>query len=103
MPQDARLVATCQAGRCQVVDLAAHASTACTDDAQCRIRTNVCCECGGPTSVDHLVAVNTASEPSFASLVCSSDQACPECMPIYPAEAMALCNDGHCEAVYPVY
>lgn len=99
--QDARLIATCDAGRCKLVDLAAHPSTACTADSQCRIRTNVCCECGGPTNVEHLIGVS--SEPAFVALVCSSDQACPECEPIYPPGAMALCDDGHCEAVYPVY
>jgi hypothetical protein len=100
MPQDATLIATCDAGRCKVVDLMAHGSTTCTSSSECRIRTNVCCECGGPANIEHVIAVNVSAEPDFAKLVCDANQACPECAPIYPSDVVALCSGGRCEAAW---
>jgi hypothetical protein len=99
MAQDARLVATCTGGKCAVVDLAQHASTECGATSDCRIRTNACCECGGPTDVEHVIAIAGSAEASFSALVCDEAQACPECAPVYPPEMTAVCTDGHCEAV----
>lgn len=93
MPNDPTLVATCSAGTCQVVDLLAHASTTCTNEADCRVRTTACCECGGPTDDEHLVAVS--DEPAYSALVCDA-QGCPECAPQYPPKQVA-CEAGHCK------
>jgi hypothetical protein len=95
-PQDPTLLATCEAGRCTVVDLLTHPSTSCTDATQCRVRTNACCECGGPTDSDHLIAVSTVSSGGYEPLVCDPDSACPECAPVYPAVTLD-CVDGHCQ------
>lgn len=100
MAQDARLIATCEAGHCKVVDLAAHDATSCSQASDCRIRTNVCCECGGPIDVEHLVAIANDGEAAFSSLVCDAGQGCPECAPTYPPEVTATCASGHCEAVW---
>ena len=96
--QDARLIATCAASSCEVVDLALHTSTECAKDADCRIRTNVCCECGGPTDAQHIVAIAVNGEASFSALVCDEGQGCPECAPVYPPNATAVCVKGHCQA-----
>lgn len=101
MAQDATLIATCSSGRCTVVDLLAHAATACGAAADCRIRTNVCCECGGPMDQEHLVSIS--DESLFQPLVCDPLQACPECAPVYPPEYSADCSGGHCVAKGPVF
>jgi len=93
MPTDPTLVATCSAGTCQVVDLLKHAATSCTSENDCRVRTTACCECGGPTDDEHLIAV--AQEPAYSALVCDG-QGCPECAPQYPPKAL-VCEAGHCK------
>lgn len=102
MVQDSRLVATCEPTQCKVVDLAKHASTSCTDDGDCRIRTNACCECGGPVDQAHIIAINSSKEADFAAVACDPGAGCPECAPSYPAEAKAVCNGGHCEVAWAV-
>lgn len=99
-PQDATLIATCDAGHCKVVDLRTHAATACGAASDCRVRTNVCCECGGPTDIEHIIA--TSSESELSPLVCDG-QACPECAPIYPSEVVVDCLNGHCNAAWPSF
>lgn len=91
--QDPTLLATCDAGQCVVIDLQEHPSTACSDVSECRVRGNVCCECGGPTEPPNLVAVGSAG--GFETLVCDPGTACPECAPVYPALELA-CTAGHC-------
>lgn len=92
MPTDPTLIATCNAGTCEVVDLLQHPSTACADVAECRVRTTACCECGGPTDDEHLIAIST--DASYSALVCDG-QGCPECAPQYPPKTLA-CESGHC-------
>jgi hypothetical protein len=93
------LVPTCAAGQCKVVDLRMEAITACTTDAECRIRTTSCCECGGDP---RYVAVSTTTESdAYAALVCPTGTACPECVPVYPDTVVARCVAGHCEATVP--
>jgi len=101
MAQDASLIATCSNGHCAVVDLLVHDSTSCAVATDCRIRTNVCCECGGPTDGEHLVAIS--NESLFQPLVCDPLQACPECAPVYPSEYSADCSGGHCIAKGPSF
>ncbi|MGE0323224.1 MAG: hypothetical protein AB7S68_13015, partial [Polyangiaceae bacterium] len=52
------LVATCEAGRCKLVDLSLEPLAKCAVDSDCRLRSNTCCECGAPTDPGHLTAVN---------------------------------------------
>lgn len=95
---DPTLVATCQAGVCELVDLRSHAASACERDQDCRLRTPDCCECGGDTSLGRLLGISTSSERDYAELVCDPDQACPECAPIYPPEVTVECSaSGRCE------
>ncbi len=103
MVQDSRLVATCASAKCKLVDLATHSSTTCASDGDCRVRTNACCECGGPVDQAHLVAINASKESDFSATVCDPGMGCPECAPTYPAEATAVCNAGHCEVTWAVY
>lgn len=97
MPTDPTLVATCNAGSCEVVDLLLHASTACTDPSECRVRTTACCECGGPTDDEHLIAIS--ADAPYSALVCDG-QGCPECAPQYPPKTLA-CAAGHCAIAKP--
>jgi hypothetical protein len=67
IPSDPTLLATCSSGLCTVVDLLSHPSTQCTDEGDCRIRTKDCCECGGGTDEEHLIAINVSKESEFSS------------------------------------
>lgn len=95
---DPTLVATCNAGQCEVIDWTAHTGSECTSNTDCAVRTPDCCPCGGDTDPGRLIGV--ASENAYAALVCDSDQACPECAAIYPSEVTARCHPlGHCETL----
>lgn len=96
------LVASCQFGTCAAFDMAQEPATACQTDADCKIRTTDCCECGGDSSRGGIIAINAAREGMFADLVCDNGQICGACQPIYPDEASAVCGtSGHCEIVWP--
>ena len=92
------LGATCGAGLCQGFDVRAMDLSACTTDADCRLRVTECCPCGGDTSPTSLIAVRTDAEADYQALVCD-DIACPECEPVYPTDMVeAFCaDDGHCD------
>lgn len=96
MPTDPTLLATCRAGTCVVVDLLEHESTACKDVSECRVRTNACCECGGPMDDEHLIAVGVGG--GLEPLICDPNIGCPECAPVYPPKQLA-CDGGHCAIV----
>jgi hypothetical protein len=100
MPQDPTLVPTCAAGRCEVVDLHLHPSAACADATDCRLRTQTCCECGGDTGPEGLISIRVDGEADYTALVCDPTMGCPECLPMYPTDAVASCSDeGFCEVL----
>lgn len=94
------LVATCEADRCEVVDLGMDALTECTSSDQCRVRTVDCCECGGATDPGSLIAIRADREGDYAALVCDLGTGCPECAPVYPSDVSAVCDAGRCTLVY---
>jgi hypothetical protein len=95
-PQDPTLLATCEAGKCVVVDLLTHPSTSCGEASHCRVRTDACCECGGPMDPEHLIAVSTVASAAYDPLVCDPGTACAGCAPVYPPVTLD-CVDGHCQ------
>lgn len=95
---DPTLVATCQAGQCEVVDLTTSPMTACTTDTACVIRTNACCECNGPMDQGSIIALNHDLAASYPALVCDPDATCPDCLPVYPTNVLPVCESGHCLA-----
>ncbi|HEX7672295.1 MAG TPA: hypothetical protein VF395_22015 [Polyangiaceae bacterium] len=91
------LLATCSNAVCHAEDVRTEPASACATDDDCRLRTASCCECGGSTASDSLIAVNRSNESLYAALVCDRLQACPQCAPIYPTDVTAHCaTDGHC-------
>ncbi|MGE3673911.1 MAG: hypothetical protein AB7K71_29840 [Polyangiaceae bacterium] len=94
------LVATCEAGRCKLVDLSLEPLAKCAVDSDCRLRSNTCCECGAPTDPGHLTAVN--AQGGIEDIVCDPGSGCDLCQPEYPPDAVAVCFDGHCSASYYV-
>lgn len=95
---DPTLLATCRAGRCELVDLRKHEASACEQDADCKLRTPDCCECGGDTGMGRVLGIANSAERDYSELVCDPDQACPECAPSYPKEVTVACNaSGRCE------
>jgi hypothetical protein len=70
--------------------------TACTSNQDCRLRSKSCCECGGATDGDSIIALRIDAEADYARLVCDPDQACDDCVSPLPAAARAECFNGHC-------
>lgn len=96
--QDPTLLATCDAGRCVVVDLQAHAATVCASSSDCRVRAVECCECGASITESTVVAI---SDPAaLEALVCDPGTGCPECLPDYPDGFGATCDGGRCAMVF---
>lgn len=94
---DPTLVATCDAGRCVVVDLQVHAATECETAGECRVRASECCECGATIGPSSVVAVSDGS--AYEALVCDPGMGCPECAPDYPDTLSAICEDARCRVV----
>ena len=91
------LIATCNGGRCEPRDTRLEGYASCSVDEECRLRTRECCECGGTTDPYSLIAIRIDMDPAYSSAVCDPLMACPECLPMYPSEARAVCRMGHCE------
>ena len=88
-------VATCESGRCQVVELLEAGVFTCERDSDCRLRHGLgCCEgCGG--DVSRLVSVG--DETKLLELVCPSEgPGCPDCGQINPDCPVPVCNAGTC-------
>jgi hypothetical protein len=95
------LVATCEAGRCAVLDIGAGDLSACTSDGECTVRVPDCCTCGADTSSYRLVAMRGDAVVDYMARVCDPDTACLGCEPTYPADVTAICGtDGHCEIAF---
>jgi hypothetical protein len=95
-PQDPTLIGHCENGACQVVDLLAQPLTECSADVDCRVRTASCCECGGNTALEALIAIRADSEAEYRQLACDPGTDCGKCAVIYPEGAVAVCMDGRC-------
>ncbi|MCB9583905.1 MAG: hypothetical protein H6718_00815 [Polyangiaceae bacterium] len=97
-PPDPTLLATCEAGQCTLVDLQEDPITECMTGEDCRIRTDTCCECGGPTDEGHLIAIR--KDGNFESLVCDPNTGCDDCIPDYGTSGFvqAECIKGRCSA-----
>lgn len=85
--------ATCDGGRCVVLDVRESPLTQCATDTECVLRDGVaCCEgCDGAG----IVALNQSAD--LGPLVCGGgDPGCPPCAPLYPPGMQAVCVDGRC-------
>lgn len=91
------LFAYCESGHCVAADAKTHAVSACTADADCRLRLGAdCCEpCDG--SADQIIAVSLDND--LKGLVCTPNEGCPKCAVQYPPNAAAWCTGGHCAVV----
>lgn len=92
------LQATCDKGQCILIDLREQPVTACSNASQCYVRAPECCECGGRTDAYSVIALSSTSTVAYSTLVCSPNQACADCAPIYPAVNVD-CIAGHCQIV----
>jgi len=91
------LVATCNARACVAVDVTSLPATRCTDDDECRVRTNTCCECDAEPSFDNLIGITPLGVLDLLGLVCDSAATCEPCAPDYPSDVEAYCNAGRCD------
>jgi hypothetical protein len=87
----------CDGGLCSVLDLRQSRYTACTTDADCRLRRgHECCE---SCSISELLSVRKDND--FEAFLCGGEPvACEACEP-EPISALAICGeDGHCAVNY---
>lgn len=96
MPSDPFLIATCEQNRCVLVNLSTHPITQCAKADDCVLRTRDCCPCGGDQSESGLIAISREEAQRLEQLVCGPMQACPECEPLPPDNAKAVCKMGRC-------
>jgi hypothetical protein len=94
--QDPNLIAACVQNECRVVDVLELQLNACSTDADCRLRTHDCCECGGDQSIEGLISINASAEGDLVDLVCDPNTACDECAPLPPLDATPICDGGRC-------
>lgn len=96
MQQDPNLQAVCVAGACKPLVVNADAMSACTTSADCQLRFAECCECG---ATGGLIALAKGKLAAYHDAICAPDATCGKCLPLYPADAVAVCNTstGHCE------
>jgi hypothetical protein len=88
--------ATCESGRCVVLDVRESPITQCTEDADCILRDGVAC-CQGCDGTG-IVAVNRNAD--LEHLVCGDrDQGCPPCEPQFPPNMAPICSEGRCRWV----
>lgn len=91
------LFAYCEAGQCVGADVRVHELSACQSDSECVLRAGLeCCECGS----DGISALRADAVGSLQQLVCVPDEACDDCAPVFPDNAVASCVEGHCRVVY---
>ncbi len=96
--QDPDLIATCNAGACEAVDLHSSPITRCTTSADCELRQDDCCSCSGT-----FLSIATAHDGDFQSLVCGAGPvACPPCVEHMPPPGVIAVCDGthHCAMAY---
>ncbi|MEM9070492.1 MAG: hypothetical protein AAGE52_18445 [Myxococcota bacterium] len=92
------LVATCNATTCRAVDLERLPASACDLDEECVLRTTSCCECDSTPTATNVVSLRGDRVADLLALVCDDGVACDACVPDYPAELSAFCNDeGRCD------
>lgn len=94
------LVAMCALGqgKCVAVELSKSPFTECAQESDCVLRYSACCECGA-TGLPSAFAKTQLT--SYLQSVCSPLADCADCIPQYPAGAKAVCDAGHCKAVFP--
>ncbi|MEM9072011.1 MAG: hypothetical protein AAGE52_26130 [Myxococcota bacterium] len=93
------LQATCNAGRCEAVDVRELPITECTRDEECRLRVTQCCECGGDVRPEALIAIAGTREgfEGYEALVCDLGMSCGGCLTPPPDSHEAYCNSGVCD------
>lgn len=93
------LVAFCESKRCTALDIRLDTVSACDKDDDCILRYPECCERCSPDPFN-LVAIAKAEAAHYQAEICKPSQACPACVPAYPAEFKAACGpDKHCKVV----
>jgi hypothetical protein len=77
--------------------------TECYDKSDCEVRVRQCCECGGDTEADQVIALPAASFDEYQRMVCDRyPPTCDACQPEYPSTegfgyiADIYCSSGHC-------
>lgn len=89
------LQASCEAGRCTIFDVGEEHG-ACRSRDDCVVRVANCCECGGDTSPEALIALRRDAVGAYQALVCSPLADCATCAPVYPDGVAADCVEGRC-------
>lgn len=96
---DPDVQAFCRGGTCTVVDLRTDDLSACSKEDDCVLRYPSCCQpCDGGSPSD-LVSVRRGREDDLAAELCTGAERCDRCLPVFPPNARAVCNQAtrHCE------
>lgn len=91
-------VADCVEKKCTLLDLRTTPLTACQNDSDCHLRngSDCCPSCGNTSSV-----IALSDERGLTELVCpSEDYGCPDCAALPPPNAVAICQEAHCQVAY---
>jgi hypothetical protein len=91
------LAAFCVAKTCTPIDVRSDDVSACSTDADCRLRYSGCCESCADAAPSLVIALSQSGAATYQSQVCAPDQACDKCAPLYPASMTAVCAASkHC-------
>ncbi|MBN1652686.1 MAG: hypothetical protein JXA30_02805 [Deltaproteobacteria bacterium] len=95
--------------KCEAIDLSVHPLTKCETKEDCQMRVRECCECGGNTAIDQVIAMPQNNFEDYQYLICDkTPPECEKCEPNYPPTvglgniAEISCYEGHCrvESMY---
>jgi hypothetical protein len=100
---NASLVASCVEGTCKAIDLERVPwARSCAVQDDCVLRSATCCEPCGDADPWSLVAVHRDQLDEVAELLCDPMASCPACVPVYPPDVIAYCDDrGLCAVRLP--
>jgi hypothetical protein len=92
--RDPNLWAFCKAKKCVGIDVRTDPVSACSTDADCKLRYSGCCECDGAG----LIALASSKVSEYVAQVCDPKAVCDAYLPAYPIDKTAKCDlaTKHC-------
>lgn len=98
---DPNIQAFCTSGRCEVVDLRTAELSSCAGAGECVLRYASCCQPCDGGAIGEIVAIRGDREGDLALQLCSGAERCDRCLPAFPPNVRAVCNEStrHCAVV----
>lgn len=73
--------------------------TACTGPGTCMLQVTICCACDSQSKDWKAIANTQEAITALRDEVCPGGQTCDACYGAAPADALAVCNEGHWQRV----